>query len=205
MIPRAKTCNFDALGITACCLLVPRLLLHGTCQFSCVPRFAVSIYVFNDLRKRSAELDWLAASFRNAKRTHGVEILYGMGLDPGEGAYRRENPLREERSGGSPLIAPTCRMNRCLPLLDLVASRCHRMSRETGTPVRREASRSHSKSSSVTRIVNLRVMSPTVSQIVYRLRTECHHFQMSEIGAAARSLAVRGSSPKLSSIVRRTL
>src|SRR6266567_5303128 len=71
------------------------------------------------------------------------------------GLHERENPLREDTSGGPPLIAPAWRRNRCFPPPDLAASSCWRMSRPTGTPVWRDFSLSQLRSSSVRRIVSV--------------------------------------------------
>jgi len=68
--------------------------------------------------------------------------------------HRREYPLRDERSRG-PLRAPIWRRNRCFPPLDLALSSCSRTSRPMGTPVTRDVSFSHARSSSVRRIVSV--------------------------------------------------
>src|ERR1700730_16865219 len=93
-IPR----RFDALGLTACCFCVPHILLHETCQFSVLPAFGLSIYVFNGLRKRKA--GWIAYPKRlgTQKQTHGVEILYGstqVFTAVGRSLNHRESPLGE--------------------------------------------------------------------------------------------------------------
>lgn len=69
--------------------------------------------------------------------------------------HRGEYPLRDERSGGPPLMAPTWRKNFCLPVLAFALSSCSRTSRPTGTPVFREVSLSQVRSSSVRRIVSV--------------------------------------------------
>src|SRR5580698_2794165 len=76
---------------------------------------------------------------RKAHTRSGKFIWFGP-AQPSAELQRRENPLRDERSGGSPVSAPTCRRKRCLPLLTLAFSKCSRISRETGRPVRREVS-----------------------------------------------------------------
>ncbi len=69
--------------------------------------------------------------------------------------HERENPLREERSAGLPVNAPTCRMNLRFPPSDLALSSWSRTSRPIGTPVSAEVSFSQAKSSSVRRIVSV--------------------------------------------------
>src|SRR5436853_6119213 len=73
----------------------------------------------------------------------------------GNALHERENPLREETSGGPPAIAPAWRRKRCFPPLDLAVSRCSRMRRPTGIPVRRDVSLSQSRISSVRRTVSV--------------------------------------------------
>ena len=81
------------------------------------------------------------------------ECHYEPGI--GNASHERENPLREETSGGPPVIAPAWRRKGCFPPLALAVSSCSRMRRPTGMPVRREVSFSQSTSSSVRRIVNV--------------------------------------------------
>jgi hypothetical protein len=72
----------------------------------------------------------------------------------GNSLHRRENPLREDRSG-TPLIFPAWRRNRWFPFSDFALSNCWRMMRPTGKPVRRDTSFSQANSSSVRRIGNV--------------------------------------------------
>src|SRR6266567_5314799 len=69
--------------------------------------------------------------------------------------YFLEKPLRDDRSGGPPLIVPAWRINNCFPLRSLAASSLSRTRRPTGMPVTREVSRSHSSISSGRRIVSV--------------------------------------------------
>jgi hypothetical protein len=83
--------------------------------------------------------------------------------------YVREKPFREETSAGPPLIAPAWRMKRCLPP-DFADSNCSRTSRPTGRPVRREVSLSQSRSSSVRRIVIVRLIRQSCNTCRYFFR-----------------------------------
>jgi hypothetical protein len=68
--------------------------------------------------------------------------------------HRRENLLREDKSGG-PLIFPAWRRNVWLPFSDRALSSCWRIIRPTGRPVRRDTSFSQASSSSIRRIVSV--------------------------------------------------
>jgi hypothetical protein len=100
------------------------------------------------LRGRRAALHAIS----NANPTRGMEILYGKAQIPGR--HYREYPLRDERSGGPPLIAPAWRRNRRMPCFERESSRLSRMMRAIGRPVSLDLLLGHSNSSSDTRNVN---------------------------------------------------
>src|ERR1700693_1754175 len=64
-----------------------------------------------------------------------------------DGIHPRENPLREETSGGPPLITPAYFLQGCALSFESVVSSAWRTTRPTGSPVRREICRSRSRSS----------------------------------------------------------
>src|ERR1700716_2622146 len=79
----------------------------------------------------------------------------------GDGVHPRENPLREDTSGGPPLITPAYFLHGCslslsllLPLESAVSSDS-RTTRPNGRPVRRDFSRNRSSNSSGSRIVSV--------------------------------------------------
>src|SRR5216684_95953 len=73
----------------------------------------------------------------------------------GDGVHPREKPLREETSGGPPLITPAYFLQGCSGSLESAVSRDSRTTRPTGRPVRRDFSRSRSSNSSGRRIVSV--------------------------------------------------
>src|SRR5712671_619565 len=73
----------------------------------------------------------------------------------GDGFHPREKPLREETSGGPPLITPAYFLQGCSVSLESAVSRDSRTTRPTGRPVRRDFSRSRSSNSSGKRTVSV--------------------------------------------------
>src|ERR1035438_4975561 len=87
--------------MTAYSLRVPRLLLHGRCQFRAPGATNVSISVFNGLREERSAFPPSGQPFRCRKLLCRMEILYGA-------AQIRSRNLIQREEGKVAESSPAC-------------------------------------------------------------------------------------------------